>query len=88
MAKIKDGKAVFDADRKWFAEHKDELLAQYGGQFAAILDHKVVDSDQDFGELAQRVFSKYGSRDLFMPWIGEEAGPLEIRSPWISTSQA
>lgn len=76
----------FDADRQWFAQHKSELLKQYGEQFVAILESQVVDSDADFGELAQRVFKKYGCRDLLMPWVGEETETLEIPTPRITSS--
>lgn len=77
----KSESALFHADQEWFAQHKHGLLKQYRGQFVAIVGGQVVDSDQDFSKLAQRFYGWYGYRDLYMPKVTEEVGPVRIPAP-------
>ena len=72
---------MFDADLQWFAQHKDELLAQYDGQFVAILNGTVVDSDADFEKLAERIYAKYGYRDFVMQKVRPMPSPTESFLP-------
>jgi len=51
------------------------------GQYAAILGDKVIDHDPDYSALAERVFSKYGVRSLYMPKVGEADRVVRIGRP-------
>jgi len=46
-------------DSTWVGEHLGELLEHYGGKIVAVLDGKVVDAAETYGELEQRVNAKY-----------------------------
>ena len=61
----------------------ERLVTLYEGQFVAIIDDSVADSDADFSELANRVYAKYGYKDIFMPKV-KERKTAEIRSPRIT----
>lgn len=48
-----------NTDATWAQENLDSLIAKDGGKFVAIIDRKVVDSDEDFHALAKRVHERY-----------------------------
>lgn len=75
-----------DPDIKWFTQHKADLCVDFAGKYVAIIDKKVVDSDERFGPLAERVFGKFGVRSIFMPKcvIGERV--IQVRSPKVAMS--
>ena len=49
-----------------FKEAKPELIKHYLGEYVAFEDGKVLDNDTDRQALAERVYEKYGYRDLIM----------------------
>lgn len=49
-----------------YEEAKPALLEQYLGEYVAFEDGKVLDHDSDDRALAERVYAKYGYRDLIM----------------------
>ncbi|MFH1140604.1 MAG: DUF5678 domain-containing protein [Chloroflexota bacterium] len=81
MAKIKDGKTVFESDVEWFHQHRQELVPQYQDQYVAILNGAVVDHDPGFEKLAERIYAKYGYRDFVMQKVKANAKPHRIVSP-------
>jgi hypothetical protein len=72
---------AFAEDWRWYEAHKEELLAQYEGKRIAIIGGKVVDSDSEFGRLAERVYGTYGYRAIPMPLITKEPRVIYMRSP-------
>ncbi len=76
-----DEHSTFERDLKWYAAHRKELLSEYGGSYVAILNGKVVDSDQDFSPLAERVYKKYGYRDILMPRVQDPPQVVNIFTP-------
>lgn len=68
-------------DLAWYEGNKRKLLRRYGGEYVAIINKRVVDHDEEFGPLAQRVFKRYGVRSIAMPRVvpGEEVA--DIPSP-------
>lgn len=73
--------SVFEEARRYFEERKQSLLEQFGGRYIAIIDRKVVDSDADFGELATRVYHRFGYRAIYMPYVSETPTVVHIPSP-------
>ena len=53
-------------------------LERYHGQFVAVLDGEVVDSDYDPIELSRRFFEKFGGIPVYKTRIGE---PMEVNIP-------
>ena len=72
--------SVFDRDVQFYKEHFRQLLPVYEGKYIALVNRQVVDSDPDFSRLAERVYSKFGYRDIFMPKV-EEPRVLNMPSP-------
>ncbi|MEY4577346.1 MAG: hypothetical protein RL701_2049 [Pseudomonadota bacterium] len=84
-------------EMRWYERNREQLARQYGGEFVAIVENRVVDHDEEFEPLAERMFASYGSRSIFMPLmppasVSEHASsqaadsrrPLRLRSPRIA----
>lgn len=69
------------SEMRWFEQHRERLNRELSGEYAAIIEHEVVDHDADFDALARRVFAKHGLRNVFMPYVGTQVRPLRVRSP-------
>ena len=64
----------FQKGRVAFWQIREELLEKYAGQFVAIKDGQVIDSDNGKKELARRVYQRLGYVDLYFQKV--EAGEL------------
>jgi len=69
------------AERDWYETHKAELLAQYPGEYVAIVKHEVLDHDHAFDLLARRVFKRVGRQPIFMPKCVPGERVVALRSP-------
>ena len=65
---------------RWYDRNRDRLQRDYDGEYVAILERRVIDHDQSFEALAERVFEREGVRDIFMPKVGADR-TLRVRSP-------
>ena len=52
------------------------LLHQYLGQYVAILDGQIVDSDRDQSFLQQRVMRAHGEQPIFIIQVAEQPLPV------------
>jgi cell division GTPase FtsZ len=57
IMEFQEAKAYFEANTR-------ELLEKYEGKYVAILSREVIDADDDFSLLAERVYSRYGYKDM------------------------
>jgi len=64
-----------------FERMKPDLLNTHKGKQVAILNGKVVDSDEDKRALAKRVYAKYGYRTILMTEVRESPRVYRIDSP-------
>ncbi|MBI4487907.1 MAG: hypothetical protein HY694_02380 [Deltaproteobacteria bacterium] len=71
----------FQDAKRYFQEHKAQILEKYKGNFVAILDNTVVDHDSKFSELARRVYEKFGYQTIYMPFVESKPSVLRIPSP-------
>jgi hypothetical protein len=55
-----------DRQQQLFDEARPELVAEYLNEYVAFEDGQVLDHDTDRVCLAERVYGKYGCRDLIM----------------------
>jgi len=76
ITEIREAKVFFQANR-------EKLLAEYEGKYIAILGGKVMDTDEDFSVLAERVYSRYGYKDIYMPKVERKETILHIPTPQI-----
>ena len=83
---IYEGANVFELEKKYFEENKGTLLEKYIGKYIAIINKRVVDSDKDFSKLAQRVYEKFGYRDIYMPLVDIKEQVVRVPSPKIRIS--
>lgn len=75
-----DAKAdSLQADMAWLEENRTAVERSFGGRYAAIVNGKVIDHDERFDRLAQRVFEKLGPRSIYMPKLGRQE--IRLRSP-------
>jgi hypothetical protein len=58
--------------RQLFDEAKPALLEHYLNEYVAFEDGQVLDHDADRVKLAERVYAKYGCRDLLMKQVTEK----------------
>lgn len=77
-------RAVFEEERNYFDQHKAALLRDFSGKYIAIVDERVVDSDPDSGQLAIRVYKRFGYKAIYMPYVCEKPRVLRIPSPRIA----
>jgi hypothetical protein len=77
-----------DDEMRWYARNRDKLVREYDGEYVAILGNRVLDHDQSFEALAQRVFTAQGARNIFMPRVSAADRPLRVRSPRVARSRA
>ncbi|MBI2906307.1 MAG: hypothetical protein HYX92_01485 [Chloroflexi bacterium] len=72
----------FEEALEYFREHRDEIISRYEGNYVAILNGEIVDSDQERVRLAERVYKRFGYRHLYMPYAGTDGPPQKrINSP-------
>lgn len=74
---------ILSLAKKFYEENKGILSKKYGGKYIAILNNKVVGSDNDFSELAERVYKKYGYQTIYMPFVNIKEKVARIPSPRI-----
>jgi hypothetical protein len=64
------------------------LKEKYLGQHVAIYEGKLIDVDQDYGALCQRIDAQYPNEFVWLATVGEEAMPtLVFRSPRLLVSE-
>ncbi len=71
----------FDEEKEYVQQNGSRLEAEYGGHYIAVIAGSVVDSDKDFSALAERVFSKFGYKPIFMPLIERNRRVYRIPGP-------
>jgi hypothetical protein len=69
------------SEQDWYETHKAELLAQYPGEYLAIVKQEVLDHDHAFDALARRVFERLGRQPVFMPRCVSGERVIALRSP-------
>ena len=72
---------LFAEERRFVDEQWMQLVSLHKGRYIAVLGRSVVDSDRDFSALAERVYSRFGYRRIFMPFIAEPGKLHRIPSP-------
>lgn len=78
--------ASFDEDVRYYRENLSYFLNKYKGKYIAFINKAVVDKDEDFSQLAKRVFARHGNRDIFMPKVTEKEEVVHIPTPFLERS--
>jgi hypothetical protein len=81
LVHLEHQQALFDAA-------KSELLQTYPGQYVAFEDGQVLDHDLDDRAMAERVYRKYGYRDILMQWVTQEETVYHVGGVFRRTSEA
>jgi len=76
IIEFQEAKAFFEANTR-------KLLDKYQGRYIAILSREVVDADDDFSLLAERVYSRYGYKDIYLPKVERKGTILHIPTPHV-----
>lgn len=66
-----------------YLKKKDELVAKYNGKYIALVNGEVKDSDDTFSDLAKRVYSKFGYREIFMTLVTKEKSPHKLSPKFV-----
>ncbi len=72
---------VYEAQR-YFEVHREELLRQYENKFIAILRDKVIDSDEDFEALEEKILKRFGARGIFVDRVTKEPEIIYMPTPF------
>ncbi|MFQ5858026.1 MAG: DUF5678 domain-containing protein [Anaerolineae bacterium] len=72
---------ILEREHAVFERLKPELLKTHAGQWVAIVDGELVDSDADEDALVQRVYVEYGYRTIFVEEVRETPHVYEFSSP-------
>ena len=73
----------FPRARTFFKSNHSKLLAKYEGKYIAILNTEVIDADDDFSLLAERVYRRHGYKDIYMPKVERKGTILHIPTPHV-----
>jgi hypothetical protein len=65
----RDRLEYIDRQQQLFDESRAALFEQYPNEYVAFEDGQVLDHDTDRVHLAERVYAKYGCRDLIMQQV-------------------
>lgn len=76
ISPLEQQKIIFDNKKK-------ELIADYEGKYIALINGKVEDSDTNFSDLANRVYTKYGYREIFMTLVTKENKPHRLSPKFV-----
>jgi len=73
--------AQFLEDRAAFQRMLPELLKTHKGKRVAVYKGQVVDSAENVGDLAERVYARLGYQEIYMDEVPEEPRVYRIPSP-------
>jgi Family of unknown function (DUF5678) len=68
----RDRLEYIDRQQQLFDESRAALFEQYPNEYVAFEDGQVLDHDTDESQLTERVYAKYGYRDLIMQRVTAE----------------
>jgi len=74
---------AFEREREAYERLEPELLPLYKGQYVAIREGQVIDSDPDEMTLVQRVYEKLGYGPMYVRKVGAPLPVRRISSPRI-----
>ncbi|MDB4349738.1 DUF5678 domain-containing protein [Omnitrophica bacterium] len=74
---------VLEKAKDYYEMNREQLLQLYEGRYIAILGDRVIDNDDNFNELANRVYSVYGYITIYMPKVVKDKKIFNIPSPII-----
>src|SRR4051794_38882510 len=70
--------AIIRREMKVYEDNKEEYLEKYEGKYIAMLNGVVLDSSDSISELAERVYTKFGYRAIFMTLVTRRTKPYRI----------
>ena len=74
--------ALFEAEKKTFWALREQLLAQYEGQYVAIHQGRVVDHDADKLRLGLRIYQRFGYLPIYVQLVSRQGLPVKwLASP-------
>ena len=73
----------FPRARAFFESNHSKLLSKNEGKYRALSNTKVFDVDGDFSLLAERVYSRHGYKDIYMPKVERKGTILHIPAPHV-----
>jgi len=74
-------KSAFEEGKAYYERNKESLTRRFEGQYIAIWENDVLDSDASFSSLAQRVYEKIGYVSIYMPFVTSKRRVLRFESP-------
>ena len=79
---------IVEIEKKMYEQKKEEYLIKYERKYIALRNGKVLDFDDDFSNLATRVYQKYGYIAIFMPQVLRKEKRYRIVSRRIKSHKA
>lgn len=70
--------SAFERAVRFFEVNKKQVEAGFRGKFIAIWDDTIIDSDDDFSQLAKRVYDQVGYLPIYMPLVGGQTLEHEL----------
>ncbi len=78
--------AYFDKQKALYETMRNELVSKHLGEFIAFEDGQILDHDFNEKKLAERVYQRYGYRDLLIRQVWMEEPRLSVASVTHSTN--
>lgn len=72
----RDADARFARERQAFWAMHAQLVSTYEGQYVAVLNEQLVDSDSDERALVQRVYQTFGYQPMYVQYVTASALPV------------
>lgn len=87
-AEADEAEAAFEAEAAAFDRIKSSLLEQFGGQYVAVYQGKVVASGHDRFELLRQVHQQYGPVPCYIDLVEPDSSIRKVRIPsvWVVRS--
>jgi len=81
--KVDDNVQDFEKAKEFFQNNKSDIISKYNNRYIAIIGNEIIDSDETFSNLAERVYDKFGYRPIYMPKATAESRVIHLPSPRI-----
>lgn len=64
---------LWEINKKFFIEYKEQFKAKYLGLYVAVHDGKVLGAHEEIGQLVGSLYEQYGNIPLYADKVGEKA---------------
>jgi deoxycytidine triphosphate deaminase len=66
----------------YFKKNHAQIVERYSGQYVAILNEEIIDHDEHWERLSERIYRRFGAKDMYMPYVNaKQEGQKVVSRP-------